>query len=174
MPEASTGVLSSDESPVQLARGGDRSAREELFRRHWGVAYRVPYRLLGHEQGALDAVQDGLLKAATHLDDFQGRSGFQTWLMRIVTHAAFDSGRKRGRRSTVSLGDREDNPLDPACDDDPARGLHRKDLRQILGAALDCLSPTIRAPFVLFAEAGMSYKEIAEALDVPIGTVMSH
>jgi RNA polymerase sigma-70 factor, ECF subfamily len=61
--------------------------------------------------------------------------------MRIVTHAAFP-GRRRGRGSTVGLGDREDNPLDPACDDDPAQGLHRKDMRQILDAALDRLTPT--------------------------------
>jgi RNA polymerase sigma-70 factor (ECF subfamily) len=133
----------------------------------------VAYRLLGNEQDALDAVQDGFLKAVIHLDDFEGRSGFQTWLMRIVTHTALDSGRKRGRRSTLSLGDRDNNRREPSCEDDPARGLHRKDLRQILDAALDRLSPTIRAPFVLFAEAGMSYKEIAEALEVPIGTVMS-
>ena len=79
----------------------------------------VAYRLLGHEQDALDAVQDGFLKAVTHLDDFEGRSGFQTWLMRIVTHAALDSGRKRGRRATLSLGDRDGNSLDPACQDDP-------------------------------------------------------
>lgn len=65
--------------------------------------------------------------------------------MRIVTHAAFDSGRRRGQGSTGGLGDREDNPLDPACDNDPAQGLHRKDLRQILDAALDRLTPTIRA-----------------------------
>src|SRR4051812_7326256 len=93
--------------------------------------------------------------------------------MKIVTHAALDAGRKRGRRATVSLGDREDNPLEPACEDDPARGLHRKDLRRIIEAALDRLTAKIRAPFVLFAEAGMSYEEIAEALEIPIGTVMS-
>src|SRR3954468_12553777 len=110
MPEAPTGVLTPDETLVDRSRGGDRCAREELFRRHWGVAYRVAYRLLGHEQDALDAVQDGLLKAVTHLDDFEGRSGFQTWLMRIVTHAALDSGRKRGRRATLSLGTRDEDP----------------------------------------------------------------
>ena len=84
-----------DETLVALARQGDRSAREELFRRHWGVAYRVAYRLLGHEHDAHDAVQEGLLKAIAHLDDFDGRSGFRTWLLRIVTNAALDSGRKR-------------------------------------------------------------------------------
>ncbi len=173
MPEAPTGVLSSDETLVQLAREGDRSAREELFRRHWGLAYRVAYRLLGNEQDALDAVQDGLLKAVVHLGDFQGRSGFQTWLMRIVTHAALDLGRKRGRRSTVTLSHREDNPLDTPCEDDPAQGLRRNDLRRMIEAALGRLSPKIRATFVLFAEAEMSYEEIAKTLEIPIGTVMS-
>jgi RNA polymerase sigma-70 factor (ECF subfamily) len=76
MPEAPTGVSSSDEGLVPLTRGRDRSAREELFRRHWGIAY----RLLGHEKDALDAVQDGLPKAVTHLDDSQGRSGFHRQL----------------------------------------------------------------------------------------------
>jgi RNA polymerase sigma-70 factor (ECF subfamily) len=173
MPEAPTGVLSSDETLVQLAREGDRAAREELFRRHWGLAYRVAYRLLGNEQDALDAVQDGLLKAVVHLGDFQGRSGFQTWLMRIVTHAALDLGRKRGRRSTVTLSHREDNPLDTPCEDDPAQGLHRNDLRRMIEAALGRLTPKIRATFVLFAEAEMSYEEIAKTLEIPIGTVMS-
>jgi RNA polymerase sigma-70 factor (ECF subfamily) len=173
MPEAPTGVLSSDETLVQLAREGDRPAREELFRRHWGLAYRVAYRLLGNEQDALDAVQDGLLKAVVHLGDFQGRSGFQTWLMRIVTHAALDLGRKRGRRSTVTLGHREENPLDTACEDDPAQGLRRNDLRRVIEAALERLTPKIRATFVLFAEAEMSYEEIARTLEIPIGTVMS-
>jgi RNA polymerase sigma-70 factor (ECF subfamily) len=61
MPEATVGVMPPDELLVGLARGGDRPALEELFRRHSGVAYRVAYRFLGHEQDALDAVQDGLI-----------------------------------------------------------------------------------------------------------------
>src|SRR3954464_1842613 len=113
MPEASTGVLSSDESLVQLARGGDRSAREELFRRHYGVSYRVAYRLLGHEQDALDAVQEAFLKAITHLDDFDGRSGFRTWLLVIVTNAALDAGRRRGRRSARMLSDARARDAEP-------------------------------------------------------------
>ena len=72
-----------------------------------------------------------------------------------------------GPRATTSPG------LEPAVDDDPARGLHRADLRHALDAALARLSPKVRTTFVLFAEAGLSYKEIAEAQGVPIGTVMS-
>ena len=175
MPEAPTGVLTPDETLVQRSRAGDGFAREELFRRHWGVAYRVAFRLLGHDQDALDAVQEAFLKAVTHLDDFDGRSGFRTWLLRIVTNAALDTGRRRGRRSTLSLntGDGGAPGTEPSRDDDPAGGLHREDLRRILDAALGRLSSPVRTAFVLFAEAGLSYKEIAAVQEIPLGTVMS-
>jgi len=173
MPEAPTGVLMPDETLVHRTREGDGFAREELFRRHWPVAYRVAFRLLGNEQDALDAVQEALLKAITHLDDFDGRSGFRTWLLRIVTNAALDLGRRRGRRSTQPLSDGESPGAEPACEDDPAHGLYRQDLRRILDAALDRLSPAVRTAFVLFAEAGLSYKEIAAVQEIPLGTVMS-
>ena len=76
---------------------GDRSALDELFRRYRAVAYRVAYRLLGREADALDAVQDGFIKALTHLTRFRGRSSFKTWLLRIVSNAALDVGRQRHR-----------------------------------------------------------------------------
>ena len=189
MPEATspTGVSApDDETLVRLARGGDRTACEELFVRHRGVAYRVAYRLLGNEHDALDAVQDGLLKAFANLAEFDGRSGFRTWLVRVVSNAAIDVGRKRGRRAALGLiagagfgtpdsgdDDHHRGPPEPSTTDDPARGLHRQDLRHALDAALNRLSPPLRTAFVLFAEAGQSYKEIAEIQGVPIGTVMS-
>ena len=174
MPEAGRGVLMlDDESLVALARAGERLACEELFLRHRGVAYSVAYRLLGHEQDALDAVQEGLLKAFASLGDFDGRSGFRTWLIRIVTNAALDAGRRRRRRPTLRLADDAGSGAEPATHDDPASGLRQQDLRRHLNAALDRLSPTTRVPFVLFAEAGLSYKEIAEIQGIPIGTVMS-
>src|SRR4051812_45478437 len=93
-----------DETLVRQARQGSRPALDELFQRHRGVAYRVAYRLLGHEQDALDAVQDGFLKAFSGLGEFDGRSGFRTWLVRVVTNAALDLGRKRGRRQVFGIG----------------------------------------------------------------------
>ena len=81
MPEAQAELLTPDEVLIDLARSGEPGAREELFRRHFAIAYRVAYRLLGQEQDAQDAVQEGFLKALRHLDDFDGRSGFRTWLL---------------------------------------------------------------------------------------------
>ena len=173
MPEALVDALIPDEVLVEQARDGQADAREELFRRHFGIAHRVAYRLLGQEEDAQDAVQEAYEKAFRHLDDFDGRSGFRTWLLTIVTNAARDAGRKRKRRPVMRIEDAETGGAEIASHDDPALGLHREDLKTILYAALDRLSPILRATFVLFAEAEMSYKEIAAALDIPEGTVMS-
>ena len=167
------GVLQTpDETLVRQARAGDRSACEELFQRHRSDSYRCAYRLLGHEQDALDVVQEAMLKAFSALTDFDGRSGFSTWLLRIVTNTAYDSGRKRKRRANGRGGD-ELVGHEPAGSEDPARNLHQEDQRQVINQALGRLSPTLRETFVLFAELGFSYKEIAELQDVKIGTVMS-
>src|SRR5262249_37459531 len=131
-------------SDMQLLRRwsrGDREALEELFRRYRSVAYRVAYRLLGHEADALDAVQQGFVKALTQLEAFQGRGSFKTWLLRVVSNAALDLGRQRGRRdATESLprGSGDDQQL--ACWSDPGDGLARADLRRKLQDALAQLS----------------------------------
>jgi RNA polymerase sigma-70 factor (ECF subfamily) len=174
MLEVVTGVQTPDEKLVRLARGGDDLACEELFRRYRSDAYRYAYRQLGHEEDALDVVQESMLKAFSGLADFDGRSAFRTWLLRIVINTAFDWGRRRKRRPSGRGGD--DGNLaqyEPAAEDDPSRGLHQQDLRVALDRALDHLSQTIRSTFVIFAELGLSYREIAETQDVPIGSVMS-
>jgi RNA polymerase sigma-70 factor, ECF subfamily len=173
MLEVLTSVQTPDEALVPRARAGDNAAREELFDRHRADSYRVAYRLLGHEEDALDVVQESMLKAFSALNDFDGRSGFRTWLLRIVTNTALDWGRRRKRRPSGRGGDGDDSRWEPITSDDPAHRLHQQDLRLALDQALSSLTPTIRTTFVLFAELGLSYKEIAATQDVPIGTVMS-
>src|ERR1700731_3108690 len=96
-------VVPNDEQLVTRAAQGDREALNELFQRYRLLAYRVAYRLLGNEADALDAVQEGFVKALTHLDGFEGRSSFKTWLLRVVSNASLDLGRQRGRREILSL-----------------------------------------------------------------------
>src|SRR5262245_16101825 len=166
----------SDEQLLQRLARGDREALEELFRRYRGLAFRVAHRLLSNEADALDAVQDGFIKALTHLHGFQGRSSFKTWLLRVVSNAALDLGRQRGRRESVNLDAPQvregvDGRLLTA--DESSRGLERGDLRRQLDHALAGLSEVQRQTFVLYAEGELSYREIAEAMTTSIGTVMS-
>jgi RNA polymerase sigma-70 factor (ECF subfamily) len=166
----------SDEQLLGRFAGGDRHALDELFRRYRLPAYRVAYRLLGHEADALDAVQEGFIKALTHLGGFQGRSSFKTWLLRVVSNAALDLGRQRGRRESLSLdasGLRDREGVQPLVADNAGQGLERADLRQLLDQALAALPEAQRQTFVLHADAELSYREVAEVLGISIGTVMS-
>jgi RNA polymerase sigma-70 factor (ECF subfamily) len=167
---------SSDEQLLDRFAAGEREALDELFRRYRQPAYRVAFRLLGHEADALDAVQEGFVKALTHLQSFQGRSSFKTWLLRVVSNAALDLGRQRGRREAHHLEplvDGESFQPQLMTPDAASEGLDRADLRTVLDRALATLSEVQRQTFVLHADAGLSYREVAEALDISIGTVMS-
>jgi len=166
----------SDEQLLARFTAGEREALDELFRRYRAPAYRVAYRLLGHEADALDALQEGFVKALTHLDTFQGRSAFKTWLLRVISNAALDLGRQRGRREVLSLDgvpSHNGEVMHPLRIEDPAAGLEQADLRHALDQALGSLSDAQRQTFVLHAEAGLSYREVAEAMQISIGTVMS-
>lgn len=167
-------LVCTDEELLARWAAGAREALEELFRRYRMLAYRVAYRLLGNEADALDAVQEGFVKVLTHLESFQGRSTFKTWLLRVVSNAALDLGRQRGRREILSLEVPEAGEGDwPMTGDDPGLGLERADLRQLLDQALATLPAAQRRTFVLHAEAELSYREVAEVMGISIGTVMS-
>jgi RNA polymerase sigma-70 factor (ECF subfamily) len=166
----------SDEALLKQAVAGERDSLEELFKRYRLVAFRVAHRLLGNEADALDAVQEAFVKALVHLPTFQGRSSFKTWMLRVVSNAALDLGRQRGRRETLSmdsLGVKYREECEPLVHVEPARDLERQDLRRKLHEALSQLPAAQRQTFVLHAEAELSYREVAEALDISIGTVMS-
>lgn len=165
-----------DEALLGRAAAGEREALDELFGRYRLLAYRVAHRLLGNEADALDAVQEAFVKALVHLPSFQGRSSFKTWMLRVVSNAALDLGRQRRRREALSMDAanaklREN--IEPVIVIDPAHELERRDLRHQLQEALAQLPAAQRQTFVLHAEAELSYREVADILEISIGTVMS-
>jgi RNA polymerase sigma-70 factor (ECF subfamily) len=165
-----------DEELLARYQAGQRAALDELFRRYRLLAYRVAYRLLGNEADALDAVQEGFVKVLVHLSTFQKRSSFKTWLLRVISNAALDLGRARGRQELRSLDvpDAEDREgLQPLAEENPTHGLERADLRHLLDEALATLPEPQRRTFVLHADAELSYREVAEVMGISIGTVMS-
>jgi RNA polymerase sigma-70 factor (ECF subfamily) len=165
-----------DDQLLARWRRGEGDALDELFRRYRLVAYRVAYRLLGNEADALDAVQEAFVKALTHLPGFEGRSSFKTWLLRVVSNAALDFGRQRGRRDALRmdlLAPQQREGLEPLVAPEPGRELDRTTLRRQLQDAIAQLPPAQRQTFVLHAEAELSYREVADVLGISIGTVMS-
>src|SRR6516162_2879708 len=142
----------SDEALLRQAVAGERDSLEELFKRYRLVAFRVAHRLLGNEADALDAVQEAFVKALVHLPSFQGRSSFKTWMLRVVSNAALDLGRQRGRRETLSMdgmGPKYREECEPLIQPEPIRELERQDLRRKLQEALAQLPTAQRQTFVL-------------------------
>ena len=146
----------------------DRQLRD-LIEDHADAVYRVAYGVL-HDRGlAEDVVQETMIKAWEAQDEFRGDSSLRTWILRIAHNSAIDALRRRRDQATAP----EDLPDAPGngADGDPARrAAGRADLEQ-LAVALGGLDELSRSIVVLREVEGMSYEQIATALDVPIATV---
>lgn len=159
--------LANETTLVYRAQAGDQEAFGELVRRHRLGVIRVVYRMCGDELLAEDAAQIAFLRAWKHLPGFQPTTSFRNWLYRIAVNAAVDNLR------------REKYALDVAVVDPPAPGsnLEERMVDQervgLVRKAVQALPPASRAVLVLREYEQLSYKEIAETLDISIGTVMS-
>ena len=167
----------SDSDAVARARNGDHEAFRTLVERYQGRAYRLAARLLGDPELARDAVQEGFLKAYGSLDRFEGRSGFYTWLYRLVFNLCIDMKRRDRSNRHVEWDDEvakeaASGSADPAMPE-PGADLSRRELRQALSRAIGQLPEDARRTLLLREVDGLSYAEIAKALGIPKGTVMS-
>ena len=159
---------------VAAAQSGDRNALDQLLRRHYERIHAVCRRVAGGTRDADDACQEALIKITRNLPRFDGRSSFATWAYRIATNASLDELRKRKRRPALhSVRDDDDDPQSEIVDPMAERRLQHVSDRLILDEALAGLSDDLKAAVVLRDVADLDYKEIAEALDIPVGTVKS-
>ncbi len=173
----------SDAEAVARARRGDHAAFQLLVERYQDRAWGLAWRILGDPELARDAVQEAFLKAYAALDRFEGRSGFYTWLYRMVFNQCIDLKRRDRSGRHVEWDDAIGSAPAPGAGvdplptrnelADPARALHRAELRDALDRAIESLPEDSRRTLVLREVDGLSYLEIAQALGIPKGTVMS-
>jgi RNA polymerase sigma-70 factor (ECF subfamily) len=165
-----------DAAHVERARRGDSDAFAILFEKYREKVYRVVYGYVHDKDDALDIAQEAFIKAFKNLDAFEGKSGFYTWLTQIAINLAIDARRRRARKKVVPLEDFMD-PREKfggsAPPPPPERRATDMELRERYFEALEELSEKHRTVFLLHTVEGMAYKEIAEALEISIGTVMS-
>ncbi len=163
---------------IEAAKRGDLAAFNQLVLMYQGQAYNVAYRLLGDPDAAADATQDAFLKAYQRLHQLRGGS-FRAWLLRIVTNTCYDMLRKQKRRPTQSLepqSDEEESDRLPRWQSDaesPEDIVLRREIHWAVQEGLATLSPEHRAIVVLSDIEGLSYEEIAQVLNIPLGTVKS-
>lgn len=143
---------------------------EEVARDHGRFLYTVAYRLTGNHEDAQDLVQDVLIRVNRGLATYRPGS-LEGWLSRITTNAFLDRVRARKRRPLAALPDDPDRVLPAAAAADDA--LAGANLPDHVQAALLSLPEDYRAAVVLCDVVGFSYQDIADALDLPVGTVRS-
>lgn len=167
------GTEPSDLDLVVAARAGDRASFGELVRRHAPRLLALARQMLGPD-GAEDAVQEAMIDAYRGLGSFAGNAAFGTWLYRVTLNRCLAERRKR-RPDVIDA-----EPLDllrrwedPDYAVDPAVVASRRSDAATLHAVLDELPDSYRNALLLHDGQGLSASEVAEALDIPLGTAKS-
>jgi len=159
---------------VARLRAGDETAYREVVDAYRDRLLTVISRVAGAGADAEDLAQDAFLKAFGAIGRFDGRSALFTWLYRIAINTARDWHDHRRRRPTVPLEGADGPLVDPVADDaGPERAAIAREERAAVRRALARLPEPFRTTLVLREMEGLSYEDIAEALDVSIGTVES-
>jgi RNA polymerase sigma-70 factor, ECF subfamily len=161
----SLGSQPPDSELVARASGGDESAFAQLVRRHERRVFNLALRMLGREEDARDATQDAFVSCYRRLSTFRGEALFSTWLHRIAVNACYDILRRR-RGVMLAIEDAPEPPPQPDHADEAAAGV------DVQRALLE-VAPEYRSVLVLHDILGWAYEDVAEILDVPLGTVKS-
>jgi len=175
-------VMDDDLLKVSLCKKGDLAAFEELVIKYQKKMLNISFRMVGSYEEACEVVQDAFVSAHKHIKDFEGRSGFSTWLCSIVMNLS------RNRLKQIKSGQsRElfsmDDPIttesgfvsiEPASQDPNAlEQLEKKELQEKVQDCIGRLDPDFRAVLVLRDIQGFSYDEVSSALRINPGTVKS-
>jgi RNA polymerase sigma-70 factor (ECF subfamily) len=153
---------------IRRSQAGDTEAFGELVTKYHAKIFSMVRGMVRNDHDALDIAQDGFLKAWQSIHRFEGRSSFYTWLYSLTVNLTIYSLRRKGRREEVELNDAIPSSL-------PSPGIHYQhtEIRNQVNAAVAKLSPEHRAVVVLKELEGLQYYEIAEVLNLSMGTVMS-
>ncbi|MCU0727280.1 MAG: sigma-70 family RNA polymerase sigma factor [Planctomycetes bacterium] len=175
--------LQEDHELVRRIRSTDRvtaeSAFDALYRKYRDRVFGIAVRILNDRGLAADATQATFLAVFRKLRQFDFRSAFSSWLFRVTVNQSLDLRRRRANVARVSLDDpaiaatatiRDFRRSEPG---DPGEEADRAELTRLIRRALASLRPRHTAVLVLRYMEGFSYDEIAEILDVPVGTVRS-
>jgi RNA polymerase sigma-70 factor (ECF subfamily) len=158
---------------VQRARRGDQGAFAALVTRHQRYVYNLAYRLLRDAHEAEDLTQEAFLRAWRGLGGYRGDARFTTWLYRIVTNLCYN--RMPGlRRQVAQAGDAALEALSAPQAHDPQDQVEASERRARVQAAIEALPDKYRLIVTLFYLQQLSYAEIAETLNLPLGTVKTH
>lgn len=161
----------SDQQLIARCQRGDRGAFEPLFRRYRDQAYGYALGLVGSPDDALDLTQEAFVRAYKALKRFRPDAPFEPWFFRILRNLCLNALRRRKTWQMVpweTVGDFQASQAEA-----PSASIERTEIQEAVWLALSELGSEQREIIVLKDFQDRSYKDIAEILDIPIGTVMS-
>lgn len=174
LPEqGSEATVDVDDNLLERCRAGDDEACEALVRLYQDRVFALIYRITGEADRVEDIAQEVFLRAFRSLGKFRGGATFYTWLYRITVNTTYNALRTQRRRQETSLDALES--LEPRVDEeaDPAEETSQRQLAERVKEAIGKLDEQYRAIVHLREIEGMSYREIAEVVSLPVGTVKS-
>ena len=165
-----------DQTLIDQCLAGRREAFGQLVERYQHRLFHGLLHALGSREDAQDTAQEAFVNAFEKLASFRGQSAFYSWLFRIALNAAVSAKRKTRRMTASVESRREANGLEPTDENpatEPSHAMDVSDRQRMVRKALSELSEEFRTALVLKEMDGMSYEEIAEIVEVPLGTVRS-
>ncbi len=167
-----------DKELVRRVKKGDKQAFDLLFSRYQHKILNLVSRYLRDQQDVEDVTQEAFIKAFRALPRFRGESAFYTWLYRIAINTAKNHLVARSRRPPGVDVDIDDAEFMDGTDvlresESPEAALSRDELSQVINATLSELPDDLRSAVTLREFDGLSYEQIAEIMDCPVGTVRS-
>jgi len=173
-----TGVEQSDLELVRRVQKGERGAFDLLVLRYQHKVVKLVARLLRDPAEAEDVAQEAFVKAYRALGSFRGDSAFYTWLYRIAVNTARNTMASRQRRPLdyeADLSESEQSVVESRMrhGDTPEAVALSDEIHRTVNGAIEALPEDLRTAIVLREVEGLSYEEIAEAMDCPVGTVRS-
>lgn len=167
--------MASEEKYIAQAKAGDEDAFSALVRLYETRVYHFILRMVRNHDDALDLAQETFLRMYRSLSLFRGESSFATWVFSIAHHLCIDFSRKNARKARFSFLTQDDAGLQNTADDRPGpeAAAENKLLAHEIDRALSAVSPEMREIFLLREVSGLQYAEIADLLDLELGTVKS-
>jgi RNA polymerase sigma-70 factor (ECF subfamily) len=176
-------VRLSDQEVVLMARNGREAAYRELIRRYERPIFALLFRMVRDRELAEDLAQETFVKALNAIESYRPEFKFSSWIFKIANNAAIDHLRRREldtlsldgsphaatpeamQATALQIGARQESPLD---------AVEAKELGGAIEAAIGRLRPEYRSCILLRHVEGRAYEEIAEILDLPLGTVKTY
>lgn len=159
---------------IERASGGDPSAFNRLMEAHERRMYAVALRMCSNREDAQDCLQEAMLRIYRSISGFKGQSSFATWVYRITMNTCLDELRRKKNKQNTSLDSLLDTGWSPRDESaSPEKRAIQSETRRVLHEEIQALPEDMRSAIVLRDLQGLSYEEIAQVLDINVGTIKS-